>query len=98
MQTCIARARSTVQTDGNAGLNDAITVGDYISFFIVYGVVEWVRHDSDKFPGGIAGQLCVCIEGDDVFYCGDELLFADDDSEGLAFSLVNEAIEVSELS
>ena len=60
------RPPGTWQTHANAWLQDAIAFGDDTAHGIEHRPVQRMRHRADKLSGGIAWQLGVGVERDDI--------------------------------
>ena len=56
---------------GDAGLKDAVAIGDTAEFFIVEWAIQRMSHRADQQAGSVAGELGVGIERDDVLDAGE---------------------------
>ena len=65
------------QADRHARLQDAIASDDAPLRFIVNRAVQRVRHGPDELPRGIARQLGIRVQGNDVLHAGQHRSIAD---------------------
>ncbi len=67
-----ARLRGGMDADADAGLQDAVALGDDAAFGIDDGAVEGVHHGADEGVGGAAGELGIGVERDDIAHAAQD--------------------------
>ena len=95
-QPGIGRACGAGQADANARLKNAVAAGNALLHGVEHRVIERVGHGRNKLPGGVAGQLAVGVEGDDVTHGGQAAQVTDDQGEALSAVASEQGVELGD--
>src|SRR3569623_369885 len=96
-----ARARRGGETNGHARLQDRITFDDAAAPGVVNGTIERVRHVADERTRGVARQLGIGVQGDDIADIREHGTVADNLAErrlSLARYCAQQRVELLELA
>ena len=98
VQAPVARVLAALQARAHAGLEDAVAGDHALPSRVVDRPVQRVRHGPDERSCGVARQLGVRIQGDDVAHPGEDGGVADHQGETPAVALPQQGVEVRELA
>ncbi|KFB67214.1 MAG: hypothetical protein CAPSK01_003331 [Candidatus Accumulibacter vicinus] len=98
IQSRIARAVRSRQTDRHARLQNAIAGRDPLFHWVVIGTVERVRHGADELPRRVTRQLRIGVQGDHVLDVGQYSGVSDDEREPVPATRTQQRVQRSQLA